>query len=161
MSELQRRRAGRGRVRPPEDTAGNHKGRRGGSLPASAASTEGPLGECTSREPGVRRWWRKCERDWPQLNRRDRQHLLEYCRLRVLIERWTQRIEEEGEVVDTPRGPQVHPLLPQVRMQENRADRMVRDFAGTAGTRERARPATPPSEERAPVLSLLDRGKPT
>ena len=159
MSELQRQRAGRGRVRPPEDTAGNHKGRRGGNL--APAQVEDELGACCGREPpAVRRWWRKAERDWPQLNRRDRQHLLEYCRLRAQIETVTAEIGEQRTLTNRHGELVPHPLLSHLRQLEARADRMVRDFAGTAGTRERARPATKARAEQAPVLSLLQRGKP-
>jgi len=38
------------------------------------------------------------------LTRWDRQHLLEYRRLRVKIEEWARQIEAEGEVVETPAG---------------------------------------------------------
>ena len=164
MSELQKQRAGRGRVRPPEDTAGKHKT----AARQGASASEGGLGECPRHVvPGVRRWWRKCERDWPQLNRRDRQHLVEYCRLRVEIERVEKTLRKEGSVITIRHADgsvaaiKAHPLLSHVRALTSRADRMVRDFAGTAGTRERARPVQPQgTAAAAPVLTLLQKGKP-
>lgn len=154
MSNLQKQRAGRGRLRPPEDRA--RKDRRLGT----PIAVEEPLGACPGREPYmVKRWWRKCERDWPQLNRRDRQHLLEYCRLRMRLDEVARRIGDELTATNRHGETVPHPLLTHQRQLEARADRMVRDFAGTAGTRERARPA-PGEAQSAPVLSLLERGKP-
>ena len=51
-----------------------------------------------------------------------------------------------------------------LRASETRADRMVRDFAGCAGTQDRARPlAKQDGAEgggKASVLTLLKQGKP-
>ena len=150
---MQKQRSGRGRVRPPEDRAGRDRPK--GSVSPSAV--EEPLGACPVTDAGVRRWWRKAERDWPQLNRRDRQQLLEYCRIRVRIERWERTVADEGEIV---KGNRLNPLMREIRMWSGRADRLVRDFAGTAGTRERARPVVREEPKPKAELHVLKRGKP-
>ena len=154
MSALQKARSGRGRVRAPEDTAGNHKpaGR------TSPALVEAELGRCPSNIPKrVADKWRQCVEDWPQLNRRDRQHLLEYCKLCVKIEDVREQIGENLTIVNSKGDTVRNPLVPYLNQMENRADKMVRDFAGTAGTRERARPV--PIKKQATV-TLLQGGKP-
>lgn len=133
-STLQRTRAGRGRVQPPEMAAAH--------TPAQRQPADVPeLGDPPSTAPArVRHWWRETARDMPQLSQRDRHAVLDYCFLLVEQESLRKDVRREGRFDTLDDGRKV-PSGPYAALREieKRLHAMRKDFAALAAHRARAK----------------------
>ena len=120
------------------------------------------------REAGerVRRWWKATVRDWPQLSRRDRQALLDYCHalieqedLRALVEEHgrfhhVDQVNQRGDVIGSHL--RETPYYTALRKVDYRLQTLRRDFAALAGYRERAKAVVRPKREKGKAPDDLD-----
>ena len=116
--------------------------------------------------PRVKGWWRSTVRDWPQLSRRDRQALLDYCHalieqedLRALVElhgrfHEVDRVNSRGEVIAT--SMKETPYYAALVRVDGRLQSLRRDFAALAGYRERAKAVTRTHREKGKPLDEVD-----
>ena len=100
-----------------------------------------PIGTPPRNAPArVRYWWKKTIQDWPQLSRRDRQALLDYCFALVEQEELRIAVEKTGRFVEDKRNGCMTESVEYkslVRV-DKRLQSLRRDFAAFAGYRERA-----------------------
>ncbi len=145
-----RERGGRGAV---IEHPASHNARRarqsGQGRPVAPGEELGPAPK--GRSPGWRAAWKRAERDWPHLDRRDREVLTDFLDLSAELEKARADLDRFGRLDGAGRQTDAYRVFMSLH---DRVAKLRRDLAATTATRPRGRVPVRESKSARP-LSVL------